>query len=155
MLRGRKSLVRVNRLAYPESQGFLTSDPGHFRPHIAPPLRADAHATSKTMSWCAPKCGAGSALLLAAPERQRLSRVSCQHRLGMGEALASCPVSLETQGWPGMEARRNAANVGAVLLAQGIKRQLEARGQGVTRGRPVVTAVQDVGCYFTSWYLLL
>lgn len=51
----------------------------------------------------------------------------------MGEALAPCPASIEMQGWPGMEACRNAANVGAVLLAQGIKRQLEAWGRGGQR----------------------
>lgn len=73
MLRGRKSLVRVNRLACPESQGFLTSDPGHLIPRTAPPLRARAHATSETMSWCAPKRGTGSALLLAAPEQQSVA----------------------------------------------------------------------------------
>lgn len=78
-----------------------------------------------------PKPGAGSALL-SAPwgGSQQLSRASRQHWRGTGEALASCPASPQTQGWPGREAYRSVTSVGAALLAQGAKRQLEAWGRG-------------------------
>lgn len=49
---------------------------------------------------------------------------------GTVEALASCPASPQTPGWPGTEACRNAANMGDVLLAQDTKGELEAWGGG-------------------------
>lgn len=69
-LRGKNPLVRVNGLTCPETQGFLTSDPGHFISRTASPLCASAHSTGETVTWCTPKPGAGSALLSAPLGRQ-------------------------------------------------------------------------------------